>query len=67
MSNGGGWIEKEVQYAKEFDKYILAVKPHGYQGNIPKFIQDAADEIVGFNTPNIISIIEAVLNKDNAA
>jgi hypothetical protein len=43
------WIKKEVQYAEEYGKYILAVTPVGYQGNIPVFIQDAAYDVLQIN------------------
>jgi len=58
------WVQKEVEYALEFNRYILGVKPWNYQGNIPLFIQSACNsngQIVGFNTPPIIKIIEDVL------
>lgn len=55
------WVEREVEYAKEYNKYILGVKPWNYNGNIPLFIQIAADKIVGLNAPSIIKIIEEVL------
>jgi MTH538 TIR-like domain (DUF1863) len=56
------WIQKEIEYALEYDKYILGVKPWDYQGNIPLFLQNACDDIVGFNTPAIIKRIELVLS-----
>ena len=54
--NNSEWTEYEAQVAKDYGKPILSVKPHGYTGNIPKFIQDADTEggSVGFNTPAII-------------
>lgn len=58
------WVQKEVEFALEYNKYILGVKPWNYQGNIPVFIQNACNsngQIVGFNTPSIIKIIEDVL------
>ncbi|MCX6156255.1 MAG: TIR domain-containing protein [Candidatus Kapabacteria bacterium] len=55
------WIEKEVKAASDYSKYILGVKPWDYQGNIPLFIQNTANQIVGFNTPTIINIIENYL------
>lgn len=62
MASGNSyWIEKEVEFAVEYDKYILGVKPWNYQGNIPLFIQSACDQIVGFNAPSIIKIIEEQL------
>jgi len=59
------WVQKEVEFALEYDKYILGVKPWNYQGNIPLFIQNACEtngQIVGFNAPSIIKIIETVLH-----
>ncbi len=55
------WIETELKYALEYNKYILGIRPHGYTGNIPLFIQNACDDIVGFNTPAIIRKIENIL------
>lgn len=58
------WVEREVQCARECGTYILGVKPFGYIGNIPHFIQEACaeyGEIVGFSTPEIIRRIEAAL------
>lgn len=55
------WVQKEVEFAVEYGKYILGVKPHGYGGNTPQFIQDACYDIVGFNTPAIIRRIEEAL------
>lgn len=50
------WVEHEIKIAQQYNKPILAVKPFGYTGNIPKIIQDAETEggPVGFNTPAII-------------
>lgn len=56
------WVETEVKVAKYYNKYILAIRPHGYTGNIPFFIQNAKNEIVGFNTPSIIKKIEKILS-----
>lgn len=50
------WIEHEIKVAQAYNKPILAIKPFGYTGNIPKIIQEADSESgpVGFNTPSII-------------
>lgn len=48
------WVRKEVEFALEYGKYILGVRPHGYNGDIPIFIQEACDDIFGFNTNAII-------------
>lgn len=58
------WCKFEIEVAKEYRKPILSVKPHGYLGNIPLFIQQADTEggPVGFNTPAIIRKICGKLN-----
>jgi MTH538 TIR-like domain (DUF1863) len=58
------WCKYEVEVATEYDKPILSVKPHGYTGNVPLFIQNADTEggPVGFNTPAIIRKICSRLN-----
>ncbi|AYH47568.1 hypothetical protein B6N31_07655 [Dickeya fangzhongdai] len=56
------WCEYEIEVAKEYNKPILSVKPYGYTGGIPRFIQDADNQNgpVGFNTP---AIIKKICNK----
>ncbi len=59
------WVQKEVEFALLYGKYILGVRPWNYQGNIPSFIQNACEsngQIVGFNVPSIIKIIENQLS-----
>lgn len=60
--NNSYWVQKEVQFAQYYGKYILGVKPWNYQGNIPKFLQDACNDIIGFNIPPIIRRIELQLS-----
>ena len=43
------WMQKEVAYAQGYGKYILAVTPFGYYGNIPSFIQNAAHGVLQIN------------------
>ena len=50
------WIQFEIDYAKELGKPILGIRPWGSQ-RMPKAVQDAADEIVGWNTPAIVRAI----------
>lgn len=53
------WINKEIKIAKmEFQtpKPIIAVKPWA-QTNMSSVVQDAADEIVGWNTESIVAAI----------
>ncbi|NWC60060.1 TIR domain-containing protein [Pseudomonas veronii] len=65
MATGNSnWCKYEIEVAKEYNKPILSVKPHGYTGNIPLFIQEADTEggPAGFNTPAIIRKICNRLN-----
>ncbi|MDN5105040.1 TIR domain-containing protein [Aliarcobacter butzleri] len=57
--NNSEWVEYEIEVATYYNKPILSIKPHGYSGNVPKFIQTADTEEgpVGFNTPSIIKKI----------
>ncbi|NTV09233.1 MAG: nuclease [Zoogloea sp.] len=50
------WCKYEVDVASDYGKPILSVRPYGYAGNIPMFIQLAHTEgkPVGFNAPAII-------------
>ena len=50
------WIQFEIDYATDLRKSILGVKPRGAQV-MPRAVQDAADEIVGWNTSSIVSAI----------
>jgi hypothetical protein len=47
----GDWTRYEVGVARRLRKPILAVRPHGYTGVIPRFITDAENQggVVGFN------------------
>lgn len=59
------WVQKEVEFAVYYNKFVLGVTPWGYSGNVPRFIQDACNlrgDIVGFNTPSIVNKIESVLS-----
>ena len=50
------WIQFEIDFAEYLDKPILGIKPWGAL-KMPKAVQDAADEIVGWNTSTIVSAI----------
>jgi len=50
------WIQKEIDIAIEMGKSILGVAPWGSQ-RVPKTVQDAAYEIVGWQTSSIVSAI----------
>jgi hypothetical protein len=51
------WIQFELDFAKHLNKPILGVRPWGTV-KIPKSVQDAADEIVGWDAPTIVSAIQ---------
>lgn len=50
------WIQFEINYATELGKSILGIRPWGSQV-MPTAVQDAADEIVGWNTSTIVAAI----------
>lgn len=50
------WILKEIEIAKAYKKPIIGIYPWGQQ-NIPLAIQNAATELVGWNTNTIVSAI----------
>ena len=50
------WIQFEIDYAEDLEKPILGIRPWGAQ-KMPQAVQDAADKIVGWNTPTIVSAI----------
>lgn len=58
------WCKYEVECAIEYKKPILSVKPFGYTGNVPVYIQNADSEggPAGFNTPTIIKRIKETLD-----
>ena len=53
------WIQFEIDFAKHLNKPILGVRPWG-AAKMPKSVQDAADEIVGWNAPTIVSAIRSL-------
>lgn len=50
------WIQKEIDIAVSMGKPIIGVKPWG-QERIPQAVQDAAIEMVGWNTSTIVAAI----------
>jgi hypothetical protein len=50
------WINKEIQIARSYNKPIIGVYPWG-QLNMPLVIQNAAHELVGWNTASIVAAI----------
>lgn len=50
------WIQKEIQIAQNYRKPIIGIYPWGQQ-NMPIAIQNAATELVGWNTNTIVDAI----------
>ncbi|MHC3129529.1 MAG: TIR domain-containing protein [Candidatus Bathyarchaeota archaeon] len=50
------WIQREIKIALEIEKPILGIYPWGSQ-RAPLVVQEAADEMVGWNTNSIVSAI----------
>ena len=50
------WIQFEIDFAESLGKPILGIRPWGAE-RMPQAVQDAADEIVGWNTPTIVRAI----------
>lgn len=50
------WIQKELEIAQNYKKPIVGIIPRG-QERIPKEVQDAANEMVGWNTYSIVAVI----------
>jgi hypothetical protein len=50
------WILKEIKLAQDLNKPIVGIYPWGQQ-NMPLAIQNAAIELVGWNTSSIVSAI----------
>ncbi len=56
------WIQFEIDYAQYLNKPILGIKPWGAQ-RMPQAIQNAANEVVGWNTPTIVNAIRRLAIK----
>lgn len=50
------WIQKEINIAAELEKPIIGLVPWGGQ-KVPKEVQDAADEMIGWNTNSVVNTI----------
>lgn len=51
-----GWIQSEIEAAKEFHKPVIAVEPRGSE-RFPEALAQASDERVGWNSTSIVSAI----------
>jgi hypothetical protein len=50
------WVDTEIEIATKYQKPIIGVIPRG-QERIPKIVQDAAKEMVHWNTDSIVGAI----------
>jgi len=50
------WIQQEVEMAQSYNKPIIGLIPWD-QERVPQYIQDAAIEMVGWNTSSIVAAI----------
>ncbi len=50
------WIEKEIETFVKTEKPIIGIVPWG-QEQVPRVVQDAATEMVGWNTDSIVDAI----------
>lgn len=50
------WIQTEIDIAEQLGKPILGIYPWGSR-RTPQAVQEAADDIVGWNTSSIVSAI----------
>ena len=53
------WIQFEIDFAQSLGKPILGVKPWAAQ-RMPQAVQNAADKVVGWNAPTIVSAIRGL-------
>ncbi len=57
-------IQQEIDIAVELAKPIVIIRPYGME-NVPRSIEEAASEVVGWNTPCIVeSIRESSQSED---
>lgn len=50
-------IKNQLEYAKKLKKPIIAVRPYGME-NVPTFIEDLVQDIVGWNSSCIVEVIK---------
>jgi hypothetical protein len=52
------WIQYEINFARRIGRPIIGIRPWGAE-RIPGAVQNAATEIVGWNTDSIVSAIRS--------
>ena len=56
-------IEQEIDLARKLKKPIVIIRPYGME-NVPGSIEDAASEVVGWNTSCIVDSVRESLESD---
>ena len=57
-------IEQEIRLAQNLEKPIVIIRPYGME-NVPGRIEDAASEVVGWNTSCIVDSVRESLDADD--
>ncbi len=57
-------IEQEIDMARKLEKPIVIIRPYGME-NVPGRIEDAASEVVGWNTSCIVDSVRESLEADD--
>jgi hypothetical protein len=57
-------IQREIDLARKLEKPIVIIRPYGME-NVPGSIEDAASEVVGWNTSCIVDSVRESLESDN--
>ena len=57
-------IEQEINLAQNLKKPIVIIRPYGME-NVPGRIEDAASEVVGWNTSCIVDSVRESLEEDD--
>jgi hypothetical protein len=56
-------IQQEIDLARKLGKPIVIIRPYGME-NVPERIEDAASEVVGWNTSCIVDSVRESLESD---
>jgi hypothetical protein len=57
-------IQQEIDLARNLEKPIVIIRPYGME-NVPGSIEDAASEVVGWNTSCIVDSVRESLELDD--
>ena len=64
FSKNKNLIEQEINMARKLEKPIVIIRPYGME-NVPGRIEDAASEVVGWNTSCIVDSVRESLEADD--